>query len=185
MRGIDIETQPDRRDLPRQRVKLDIDNAPNYTGEMREIVQNYDAARDLGMLVRVQSREEMLANKLVAFPTSVANRDRPRYRDIWDMRWLVRNGTEVRFDLVCAKVRDHCADPAWVAAAAAKAVEIVQSPAFSAEMRRFLLPDVVRRTLDDPHYLEFLGLDTERLLLEADERLRKEGPGPEDEGPSP
>ncbi len=182
---IDIETRPDRRDLPRQRVKLDIDNAPNYTGEMREIVQNYDAARDLGMLVRVQSREEILANKLVAFPTSVANRDRPRYRDIWDMRWLVRNGTEVRFDLVCAKVRDHCADPAWVAAAAAKAVEIVQSPAFSAEMRRFLLPDVVRRTLDDPHYLEFLGLDTERLLLEADERLRKEGPGPEDEGPSP
>ena len=200
---IDIETRSGRRDLPRQRIKLDIDNAPSYTGEIREILQNYDAARDLGMLVRVQSREEILANKLVAFPASVANRDRPRHRDIWDIRWLVGNGTEVRGDLVSAKLRDHCADPAWMGAAAAKAVEIVQSPAFAAEMRRFLLPNVVRRTLDDPRYLEFLGLDTERLLLEADKGLRKEGAGcydndcgaaeppwnaeanPEDEDPSP
>ena len=161
---IDIETQPGRRDLPKQKIKLDIDNAPTYTGEWREIAQNYGVLRDLQLLVYVQSREEILANKLVAFPTSVATRNRPRHRDIWDMRWLAGNGTEVRGDLVRAKMCDHRADQSWMEAAAAKAGAIVQSPAFISEMRRFLLPETAKRTLDDAQYMEFLAAETERLI---------------------
>ena len=168
---IDIETQPGRRDLPKQKIKLDIDNAPTYTGDLREIAQPYDVLGDLGMLVHAQNREEILANKLVAFSTSAATRNRPRYRDVWDMRWLVANGTEVRADLVRAKMRDHHTVRSWMGAAASKSVEIVLSAAFSAEMRRFLLPETANHTLDNPRYMDFLARETERLVRMADDCL--------------
>ncbi len=168
---IDVETEPGRRGLPKQKIKLDIDNAPTYTGEWRELAQNYGVLRDLRMLVYVQSREEILANKLVAFPTSVATRNRPRYRDVWDMRWLVSNGTVLHTGLVRAKMEDHRAHRAWMEAAAAKAVGIVRSAKFTAEMRRFLLPDTAKSTLDDVRYMDFLARETSRLIQEADECL--------------
>ena len=176
---IDIEMQPGRRGVPKQRIKLDIDDSPAYTGEWREIARNYGVLRDLGMLVFVQSREEILANKLVAFPASVAARNRPRYRDVWDMRWLEGHGTELRAGLVGAKMEDHCADRSWMAAAAAGAGGIVRSPEFTAEMRRFLLPETAKRTLDDPRYMEFLARETGRLLRDADSCLAGTGPRPE------
>ncbi len=78
----------------RQLVKLDIDNAPVYTDKAGAVAQNYGAARMSEILVRVQSREEILAGKLIAFPSSAANRGRPRFRDIWGMNWLTRTGTQ-------------------------------------------------------------------------------------------
>ena len=175
---IDIETQPGRRDLPKQKIRLDIDNAPTHAGELREIAQNYGVLRDFKLLVHVQSREEVLANKLVAFPTSLATRNRPRHRDIWDMRRLAGNGTTVRGDLVRAKLRDHRADPSWLEAAAARARAIVRSPAFVDEMRRFLLPETARRTLDDAQYMEFLAAETERLIRESLHGLAEENEPP-------
>lgn len=156
-----------RRDLPALRVKLDIDNAPSHSRDVTGIARHHDALPALDMLVAVQSREEILANKLVAFPASVATRNRPRYRDIWDMRWMRANGTEIRAELVRAKVQDHRMPPSWLETAAGRAGEIVCSPEFSAELRRFVSRAAARETLDDRRYMEFLAQDTERLLNEA------------------
>ncbi len=165
---IDVETEPGRRGHPKQKIKLDVDNAPTYTGAWREIAQNYGVLRDFQMLVYVQSREEILANTLVAFPASVATRNRPRYRDVWDMRWMVGNGTAIRADLVHAKMVDRRADRAWMGLAAAKAGGIARSADFTAEMRRFLLPDTAKSTLDDARYMDFLARETRRLIEDAD-----------------
>ena len=155
------------RDLPALRVKLDIDNAPSHTREVRRVARHYAALPDLDMLVAVQSREEVLANKLVAFPASVATRNRPRYRDVWDLHWLRANGTEIRTDLLQAKLRDHRTPPSWLEDAAGRAGDIVRSPAFSAELRRFVRRDAARKTLDSSRYMEYLAQETERLLEEA------------------
>lgn len=155
------------RGLPALRVKLDIDNAPSHTREVRRVARHYAAQPDLDMLVAVQSREEILANKLVAFPASVATRNRPRYRDVWDLHWLRANGTEIRTDLLQAKLRDHRTPPSWLEDAAGRAGDIVRSPAFSAELRRFVRRDAARKTLDSSRYMEYLAQETERLLEEA------------------
>ncbi len=168
---ISFEIRPRGRDVRRQMVKLDIDNAPTYTDEPGAIAQNYGVTRSSEMLVRVQSREEILAGKLVAFPGSVANQDRPRYRDVWDMNWLTRTGTAVRADLLRAKLDDRRLDRSRLETAAAKAGDIVRSSAFASEMRRFLLPHVVEDTLDNPMYMEFLATETARLMRLADSCL--------------
>ena len=162
------------RDLPALRVKLDIDNAPSHTREVRRVVRHYAALPDLDMLVTVQSREEVLANKLVAFPASVATRNRPRYRDVWDMHWLRGNGTEIRTDLLQAKLRDHRTPASWLEDAAGRAGDIVRSPAFSAELRRFVRRDAARETLDSSRFLEYLAYETERLLEDAVRGLGQE-----------
>lgn len=168
---ISFEVRPRQRDVPRQMVKLDIDNAPVHTEGPGAIAQNYGVTRTSEMLVRVQSREEILASKLVAFPDSVANQDRPRYRDVWDMNWLTRTGTAVREDLLRFKLDDRRLDRPWLETAAMKAGDIVRSSEFASEMRRFLLPHVAEDTLDNPMYMEFLATETARLMRLADSCL--------------
>ena len=129
---------------------------------------------DSDLLVSVQSREEILAGKLVAFSSSVATRIHPRHRDIWDMKWLMGGGTGIRGDLLHAKMKDHRADRSWLAAAAARADGIVLSPEFSTQMRRFLPPDLAERTLDNPAYMAFLAGETARIIEMADVCLDEE-----------
>ena len=131
------------------------------------IAQNYGAARNMRTIVRVQNREELLVGKLVAFSGSVVNRNRPRYRDIWDMHWLTGARTDIRADLLRAKVNDRHAERAWLETSADQAGDIVGSPEFESEMKRFLPPDVAEQVLGDPMYMEFLARDTERLLRVA------------------
>ena len=171
---INIRPPSGRRDIPGLRVKLDIDNAPSHTREVREIARNYDVLPALDMLVAVRSREEILADKLAAFPASVATRNRPRYRDIWDMRWLRTRNTPVRAELLRAKLRDHRIPVDWLELAAGRSEGIVRSSAFAAEMGRFLQREVARRTLDDPDYVEVLAQETASLLSEALRALERE-----------
>ena len=162
-----FEILPSRKGLPKQRIKLDIDNAPSYTEGPGAIAQNYGVVRESQMLVRVQSREEILASKLVAFSSSVVKRNRPRFRDIWDLHWLRGNSTAIHNDLVRAKMSDHHVEPAWFEAAADSVGDIVRSTEFANEMRRFLLPHTVAQTLDKPLYMEFLADESERLIRMA------------------
>ena len=164
---IAFEILPARSGIPKQMIKLDIDNSPTYTKVPGAIAQNYGVVRESRMLLHVQSREEILASKLVAFAASVVTRNRPRFRDIWDMHWLTGNGTAIRNDLVRAKMGDHRIESAWMETAASRAGGIVGSAAFAAEMRRFLLPHAAVQTLDNPLYMEFLASETERLIRTA------------------
>lgn len=162
-----FEILPIRRGIPKQRIKLDIDNAPTYTEGPGAIAQNYGVVRESQMIVRVQSQEEILASKLVAFSTSVVTRNRPRFRDIWDLHWLRGNGSAIRNDLVRAKMSDHHVESAWFEMAADSVGEIVRSAEFANEMRRFLLPHTATQTLDKPLYMEFLASEAERLIRMA------------------
>lgn len=162
-----FEILPIRHGFPKQRIKLDIDNAPTYTEGPGAIAQNYGVVRESRMLVRVQSREEILASKLVAFSASVVTRNRPRFRDIWDMHWLRGNGTAIRNGLVRAKMGDHHVDSAWFETAANSVGDIIRSADFTNEMRRFLLPHTAAELLDKPLSMNFLADETERLIRMA------------------
>jgi len=162
---ISVETYPGRR---RQRIKIDVDRSPSHTARPEVIVPNYDVVRDSGSVIHVQSREEILASKLVAFPVSVATRNSPRYRDIWDIHWLAGRRIMVVPDLVRAKASAHDMERDWINAAADRVQTIVRSPRFDSEMRRFLPLDIAERSLDNPSYLEALANRTVSLLKDAD-----------------
>ena len=183
---VDIEIAPGQKHMPRQRIKIDIDNTLSHTRNTRQIRKNYRELPDYDLMVHVQSEEEILANKLVAFPASVATRNRPRYRDIWDMNWLRPRG-QLRIDLLDSKMKEHNVSPSLIDAAASRAAGIVRSPEFIAEMRRFLLPGTAADSLDSPHFMDGLAQETERLLCEAAGGLKAE-PDARDEdlhSPSP
>ncbi len=170
---VDIEIEPRQRHMPRQRIKIDIDNTFFHTKDTRQIRKNYRELPDYNLMVHVQSEEEILANKIVAFSASVATRKRPRHRDIWDMHWLRPRG-RVRIDFLDYKMKERALPASLIDVTAARASEIVHCPEFAMEMRRFLLPAAVAETLDVPHYMEGLAQETERLLREAAMGLKEQ-----------
>ena len=89
---VSIETSPENRSVPRQRVKLEIANIPAYTSELVPLRANYASiAAGSTVLVNPESVHEVLADKVVALPV-VYGTGRVRYRDIWDIAWLLTQG---------------------------------------------------------------------------------------------
>ena len=77
---VDVEIAPRQNHMPRQRIKIVIDNTVSHTKDTRQIRKNYRELPDYLLMIHVQRKEEILANKLVAFSASVATRNRPRFR---------------------------------------------------------------------------------------------------------
>ncbi len=76
---------------------------------------------------------------------------------MWGLHWLRANGTEIRTDLLRAKMQDHRIPASRLEDAAGRAGDFVRSPAFSAELRRFVRRDAARKSLDSSRYLEYLA----------------------------
>jgi len=170
---ISVITRPRRPDLPRQRIKIEIANLPAHAPEIRGLQRNYDFLPDgyEDILIRVESKEEILADKLIAFPVTLPTH--PRHRDIWDMRWLRGQGTEVDLALVAAKVEDYGIGgyDTLLQSAADRVGAIVMDVAFQNEMSRFLPRSVVERTLGKAGFDEVLARDTRDLFLDVSERM--------------
>ncbi len=160
-----------------QMVKIDVDGSLSHTGHCREIVPNYDEVRDSRSLIHVQGRQEILASKLIAFPVSVATRNRPRHRDIWDIGWITGQGVEVVPDLVRAKASIHDMKGDWMLMAADRITTIIRSPEFSAEMHRFLPLDIIENVLENPAHLNTIARRTGDVLRFAHECLDHDGSG--------
>ena len=169
---ISVTTNPGQRDLPRQRIKLEVANVPAHTRTARPLQRNYDFL-PVGygdLLVPVETKDEILADKIVAL---VSCRDRVRHRDIWDIVWLRRHHAQLRPDLVSLKVQDYRAEDyeGALAARIADVAEIARSDPFREEMTRFLDPATRSTTFDKPGFTEFVGEDTREVLLRAQDAL--------------
>jgi predicted nucleotidyltransferase component of viral defense system len=100
-----VKTQPERSDMPAQRIHLDICAVPSYQIVPRTLRNHYGI--NLGtesLIIRSQTREEIFADKLVAFAMRPG---RLKYRDLWDIGWLTQSGVEPAYDLLNAKLADH------------------------------------------------------------------------------
>jgi predicted nucleotidyltransferase component of viral defense system len=161
---VSVETAPARRDLPRQRIKLEIANIPAYTRELVPLRQNYDFLQGYGpVLVNVESLDEILADKVVAFPASVRN---IRYRDIWDIAWLQQQGATLDVGLVERKVADYrIADYKLLLANAITGLRgHIEDKAFVDQMTRFIDADTLGRTLLVSGFTEYLDNTVGQVL---------------------
>jgi predicted nucleotidyltransferase component of viral defense system len=103
---ISVITAPDRKDVPRQRIKLEVANIPAYTKEAMPLKVNYDFLPDgyEDTLIFTETLDEIMADKLVSLP---ATQRYVRYRDIWDLSWLKQQGAVVQTELVQRKIADY------------------------------------------------------------------------------
>lgn len=176
---VSIITAPARRDIPRQRIKLEIANIPAYSRMPRALQGHYShlPAEYLNLLVLAESLEEILADKLVAF---VASSNIIRYRDIWDMLWLQQRGAKPDIDLIDRKLRDYSVEQYSRRArgAAENLGRIVQSPEFSGMCQRFLLPTTRRNTVEKPDFRLYLASAVGEMLNSVADALDPNLPPP-------
>ncbi len=168
-----VETSPGERNLPRQRIKIEIANIPAYTEELRPILQNYDFLMGYGanILVRVETLDEILADKVLAFPASIKH---IRYRDIWDIAFLTQRGARLNSDLVVKKMEDYGTEnyEELLQNAIAALPENIQSKRFLDEMRRFIDGQTLEGTLEKPGFLNYLEATVGSVFKEMQQALK-------------
>ncbi len=165
---VSVTTAPERRDLPRQRIKIEVASIPAWTREPRALQVNYDFLPDgyADTLVMTETLDEIMADKLI----SLVNTKRyVRNRDIWDLRWLKQKGAVVDFALVKRKIEDYRIDDYLdkLNAMLERLPEIIHGESFKNEMLRFIPEDVQQRTLDKDKFYDFLVAEVGGLLRQV------------------
>jgi hypothetical protein len=184
---ISIETSPENPAMPRQKIKLEIANIPAHTRELVPLRANYDFLAGMpAVLVNAESLDEIMADKVLAFPTSLLdNQGQPvgpdsakiRHRDIWDLAWMATRGAKLVPELVVAKIEDYgVVDyPGLLAAAIKQIPQIVKSLEFKAQMTRFVDSSTVAKTLATDGYTDYLAISVGGLFTQMQAALFKRG----------
>lgn len=154
-----IITCPEQRAMPIQRINIDICSIPSYDRQTSVLRNHYGVEMGTqGLLLKIESREEIFADKLVAF---ALRPNRIKNRDLWDIAWLTQQGVQLPVELVEKKAVDHKQKPAEFLTKIKARKEQLQTNtslenAFQQEMRRFLPPDIVNESVNAPGFWEYL-----------------------------
>lgn len=154
-----METRPERKDLPAQRIHLDICAIPSH--DPRPIMLRNIYGIDLGtsgLILQAESREEILADKVIAL---AFRPNRLKNRDLWDIAWLHQQGVELPLSLIPVKIADHRRTHAeFRSLLSARAEELVGSESvkreFQKEMMRFLPAALSAQTIEQDDYWHYL-----------------------------
>lgn len=154
---ITVVTCPERKDLPKQKIKLEVANVPAYTREPKPLQVNYDFLPDgySDTLILTESLDEVMADKIISLP---ATKRYVRHRDIWDLAWLQQQGATLTMDFVKNKVSDYKLKHfnTMLENLIDRLPDIVSSQAFIAEIKRFIPTDVFDRTLAQEKFQVYL-----------------------------
>lgn len=172
---VSVTTAPERRDLPRQRIRIEVASVPAYTREPRALVNHYDFLPDGygDLLVLTETLPEIMADKLV----SLVNCTRyVRHRDIWDLRWLAQQGAEPDMAMLERKLLDYQVEDyaAKLEAFLGQVSVIIRGKDFADTLGRFIPVDVQQRTLGQARFLDFLVGETTGMLQRVLRSLRDE-----------
>lgn len=170
-----IETRPGQKHLPAQRIHLDICAIPSRDPRPMMLRNLYGI--DLGtsgLILQAQSREEILADKIIAL---AFRENRLKNRDLWDIGWLAQQGIELPSPLIPLKIRDHQREPKeFVALLTERTTALQTQPLlradFMKEMRRFLPAATVRDTIEKEAYWSYLVALVDELGKRAMASLR-------------
>lgn len=156
---IKVQTRPSSKDAPMQRINIDICAIPSYQSKPMVLLNPYDVEMGTsGLIVQVESREEVFADKIIAF---ALRKNRIKYRDLWDIAWLFQKKIKLPFDLVYKKINDHKHSPKDFLKILMERKKIIETSSqckeeFIAEMKRFLPTEVVKDTIQQENYWTFL-----------------------------
>lgn len=169
---IRITTSPDRKDLPKQMIKLEVANIPAYSREVQSVKINYEFLPDgySDMLILVESLDEIMTDKVVSL---VCCDKYIRYRDIWDLRWLIQKNATYHQAYLLKKIDDYGVLDyrTKLNNFLVKSDNIIRSQAFIDEMTRFLPIDALERTLMQHKFIDFLSREITQLFSRVKEQL--------------
>jgi predicted nucleotidyltransferase component of viral defense system len=156
---IRVETRPESKHLPAQRINIAICALPSH--DRRPMMLRNHYAIDMGtsgLIFQAQSREEILADKMVAL---ALRPNRIKNRDLWDIVWLKQQAIGLPVSLVVKKVSDRQQDLGGFLAQLQQRVILLESDPvcrkeFLTEMRRFLPPPVISETLEQDDFWSYL-----------------------------
>ena len=154
-----IETRSGKKHLPAQRIHLDICSIPSHDPRPMMLRNLYGI--DLGtsgLILQAQSREEILADKVIAL---AFRENRIKNRDLWDIAWLTQQGIELPAKLIPLKIRDHQREEAEFTALLKERIASLKTQPemrkeFLNEMRRFLPSTTVRDTIEKEEFWIYL-----------------------------
>lgn len=169
---IAIVTAPGQKNLPKQKIKIEVANVPAYTKEPLPLTSNYDFLPDgyALTLIYVETLDEIMADKIISLP---ATQKYIRHRDVWDLVFLQRKGAKVNIDLVRKKIEDYRINEFsdMLDNRINSLEEIVFGQAFSNEMMRFLPKDVFDATLATDKFKTYMLSTLTNIFTEVKEGL--------------
>jgi predicted nucleotidyltransferase component of viral defense system len=171
---IRIITRPEQRSLPAQRINIDICAIPSH--DRRPMVLRNPYGVDMGtggLILQAESREEILADKIVAL---ALRPNRLKNRDLWDIGWLKQQGIVMPLDLIPKKIADHRRTPAEFLTLLSERRRLLrEAPGwrddFVQEMTRFLPPRVVVETVAQEPFWEWLSSAVAEECLRVERAL--------------
>lgn len=174
-----ITTSPSRKDLPKQKIKIEVCNIPAYTRTPLALNANYDFLPDGygDILIMTENLNEIMADKLISLVDTTRY---VRYRDIWDLRWLKQHGATMDKQFILSKIQDYKITdyPIKLATMIANIEKIIYSEDFHNELSRFIPLDVQERTLKKEKFKDFLVNETQLLLSQVgslfDDKAKKD-----------
>lgn len=169
---VSVTTAPERRDMPKQRIKIEIANIPAYTRVPMGLTRNYAVLPDgyADTLVMCETLNEVMCDKLIAL---VATTKYVRYRDIWDLPWLLQQNATYDVGLIHKKIQDYRIPnyDELLVHRLQSIDQIVGDGRFDAEMRRFLPSEVFDRTLGRGEFTSYLSHRLKTLLAALQQDL--------------
>lgn len=154
-----VITHPERPNMPMQRINIDICAIPSYEPKPMLLRNHYGVDMGTaGLILQVESREEILANKLVALALAP---NRMKNRDLWDITWLKQQAIDLPLPLIVKKIADHKQTTSEFIEKLEQRITQLENDSslavsFEQEMRRFLPPDVAKRTVENEQFWEYL-----------------------------
>ncbi|OIP34542.1 MAG: hypothetical protein AUK47_17785 [Deltaproteobacteria bacterium CG2_30_63_29] len=155
---LSVETRATHKHLPAQRIHLDLCAIPSHEPRPMMLRNIYGVELGTaGLILQAQSREEILADKLIAL---AFRESRGKNRDLWDIAWLTQQGVELPARLIPLKIRDHQRDTGdFEKLLRGRLADLKAKPEmrvdFIKETRRFL-PAATVRGLETPDYWTYL-----------------------------
>lgn len=156
---IRVVTRAEQRDLPAQRINIDICAIPSH--DRRPMLLRNPYGVDMGtggLIIQAQSREEILVDKLAAF---TLRPNRLKNRDLWDIGWLRQQSVELPLNLIPKKIADHrYTTTEFLELLSGRKRQLLDDAGlrgnFVREMSRFLPPRVVAETVEQAPFWEWL-----------------------------
>jgi len=172
---ISITTSPEKKDIPKQKIKIEVANIPVYSRAPQALQQNYEFLPDgyNDILIMTETRDEIMADKLIAL---VSCQRYIRYRDIWDLCWLTQQSAKINAKFVLAKIQDYQEKNYLekLKELMGKIESIVRGKEFQNEMTRFIPINILEKTLYKEIFVSFL-INTNLSLLQQVEQITDAG----------
>jgi predicted nucleotidyltransferase component of viral defense system len=177
-----VQTRPGRKDIPAQRINIDVCAIPSYQPRPMALLNPYGVEMGTsGLILQAQSREEIFADKLVAF---ALRPNRLKNRDLWDIAWLHQQQIKPALDLIKNKLNDyHAQTDAYLNAFAERSASLNKdleiAKEFRKEMARFLPNETVKETVNSEKFWEYLSNLLESYHLQLMKTIEGKDKSPE------